>query len=98
MTEMAELATRIAELQRVVTAQQSDIQSMRQQQGQQEQAPRRAAFQQPDTRLGQPPVFVGDESAFDSWSFKQKAEKAEEAEKAEKAENCLLYTSDAADE
>ena len=70
MTEMAEMATHIAELQRVVTAQQAEIQSMRQQQGQQQQPPAR---QQPDTRLGQPPVFVGDENAFDNWSFKLKA-------------------------
>ena len=67
---MAELATRIAELQRVVTAQQSEIQSMR---GQRGDAPGRVVFQQPDTRLGQPPVFVGDESAFDNWTFKLKA-------------------------
>ena len=67
---MAELATRIAELQRVVTAQQSEIQSMR---GQRGDAPGGVVFQQPDTRLGQPPVFVGDESAFDNWTFKLKA-------------------------
>ncbi len=64
------MAMRIAELQQVVSAQQAEIQSMRQQQGQQQSHPPR---QQPDTRLGQPPVFVGDESAFDNWSFKLKA-------------------------
>ncbi len=67
--DMAEMAKRIAELHQVVTQQQSEIQSMRQQ-GQQ-QAPRREA--PPDTRLGQPPVFVGDEAAFDNWAFKLKA-------------------------
>ena len=70
---MAELATRIAELQRVVTAQQTEIQSLRQQQERPGPSPGRGIPQQPDTRLGQPPVFVGDESAFDNWSFKLKA-------------------------
>ena len=70
MAEMAELAKLIEQLQQVVSAQQAEIQSMRQQQGQQQSPPPR---QQPDTRLGQPPVFVGDESAFDNWSFKLKA-------------------------
>ena len=73
MTEMAELATRIAELQRVVTAQQSEIQTLRQAQERPASFPGRGIPQQPDTRLGQPPVFVGDESAFDNWSFKLKA-------------------------
>ena len=69
MAEVAELAKLIKELQQVVSAQQAEIQSLRQQQGQQQPPPR----QQADTRLGQPPVFVGDESAFDNWSFKLKA-------------------------
>ena len=64
MAEVAELAKLIKELQQVVSAQQAEIQSLRQQQGQQQPPPR----QQADTRLGQPPVFIGEESAFKTHS------------------------------
>ena len=75
---VTELATRIAELQTIVSTQQAEIQSLRaqqQQQDQQQQAqqqvPVRTVQIMPDTKLGQPPAFVGDESAFDNWSFKR---------------------------
>ena len=70
------MAARIAQLQEVVTAQQAEIQALRmthQQQQQGQWAPGRAGPWPPDTRLGQPPVFVGDENAFDNWAFKVKA-------------------------
>ena len=68
---MEEMTAQITELRRVVTAQQAEIQAMRAQQ--QQQGPGQAAPFTPDTRLGQPPVFVGDENAFDNWAFKLKA-------------------------
>ena len=83
MADLSEMATILAELQNVVTAQQAEMQAMRvrqqqlqqqqQQQGQQQQVPGRAVHFPPDTRLGQPPVFVGDENVFDNWAFKLKA-------------------------
>ena len=61
MADVTDLAARLTHLAERVTRQHVEIQALRARPG------------PPDTRLGQPPMFDGNESSYDSWSFKLKA-------------------------